>query len=396
MNSYSKIILSGAVVLACVSFTFAQQASGTKSVKKGAALQSQVKEKIDKARREILLGNELKANKILDQVVDLAYQAWKLKDVTASEAIFRQVLALKSDQIKALFGLAELYRRTNPLWAVDYYSRYLRVNPGDPAAYFGRGSCYLDRGAYSLAIQDLKYLVDRLEPDHVMGLTNLALALRGRAIEQNYDVDLFKEAVGYMERAVKVVRNSSNKKSPSELPELEFRLGRLTFEYDQVVAKSNPKSADYSKAIAAFQRSITYSLAILKTESLDSKDTAINQIKLSLSALSDVYKAETDIDPKNPKPYLSLARISKEQIRFESMLLTVSAIKYLQKAVEVDPSLDNAWFGLAIHYGDLGMFQKAYESVNKALKLAPDNKNYMQYRANIVRAIRAAKQKKAG
>ncbi len=344
----------------------------------------EVKRLLDKAQQAILRGDDIGADKYLSQVVDIAYKAWDLGDATTSESIFRQVLKLKSDYPKALFGLAELYRRMNPSWAIEYYTRYMRVNPGDPAAYFGRGTCYLMQQAYSLAIQDLKYLVDRLEPNHIQGLTNLALALRGKAIEQNYDHDLFKQAVEYMGRAVDAALQMSgqSKDIKALLPALFYRYGRLQFEYQQILAKANPEQADFSGAIQSLEKSIRYAKALFSEDK--SKADAVNQIILSLDALTEVYNAITDINPKDSQAYIELLKLTSRKAYALGLQMKLLGLQYLKKGIEANAQDAQLWFLLSQQYVRLDMIKQAIDAINKALEISPNEVVFKKYKASLI------------
>ena len=211
-----------------------------------------------------------------------------MEDITTAEAIFRQVLILKPDNAEALFGIAELYRRTNPIMAVEYYTRYIQNHPSDPAAYYGRGSCYLAREAYSLAIQDLETLINRLEPNNIGGLTNLALAYRGRAIEKNYDPDLFKKAVDTMTTAVTTAEASNKPEAKKLLPELKYRLGRLIFENQQIIARAQTGKANFSDAINYLKQSIQESFDASSHDL--NNNQAVSQMILGYDALSEIFQ----------------------------------------------------------------------------------------------------------
>ncbi len=359
---------------------------------KSAINRNEVKKLLDEAQQAILRGDDIGAEKYLGQAVDIAYKAWDLGDSATSESIFRQILKLKSDYPKALFGLAELYRRLNPSWAIEYYTRYLRVNPGDPAAYFGRGTCYLMQQAYSLSIQDLKYLVDRLEPNHIQGLTNLALALRGRAVEQNYDPDLFKQAVEYMRRAVEAAKQQANVSEEAKklLPTLLYRFGRLQFEYQQILAKANPEQADFSGAVQTLEEAIAVAKDIFKADK--NNTDAVNQIILSLDALTEIYNALIDINPKNSQAYIELLRLTARKAYALELQMKLLGLEYIKKGIEANNQDTQLWFLLAQQYAKLNMIEQAIDAIDNALKLSPNESVFKKYKAFLVASTQPASQ----
>jgi len=342
---------------------------------------NRVKILLDKAREEILRGNDADAGKYLSELSEIARQAWNFQDVTTCETVFRQILTVKADYPDALLGLAELYRRTNPVWATEFYSKYLQMNPSDVAAYYGRGSCYLTREAYTLAIQDLKYLVDQLSPTHVGGLTNLALAYRGRAIERNRDPELFNQAVEYMKRAVQSAEMMKNDPETLQtIPELRYRLGRLIFEYDQILAAAQ-REVDYKDAISSLMLAIqsAYQAVAHNPENID----LLNQIIYSFDALSEVYSAQIQLNPKDPLPYMQLAKVIQKKMEVQNRQSLVLMSNFYRKAVEADPKSAEGWLALAVTYDQLGMKKTAIEAVEKAISLDPDNANLKKIRDSI-------------
>jgi tetratricopeptide (TPR) repeat protein len=348
-----------------------------------------VKVLMARANDALLKGDEDGADKILADVVEIARQAYDLGDAAASEAIFRQVLNLKSDNADALLGLAELYRRINPIWAVEYYTRYKAINPSDPAVYYGRGSCYLERDAYALAIEDLKYLVDRLEPNHLGGLTNLALAYRGRAVEKNYDPDLFEQAVYYMRQAVTVAQNSDKPEIQKMLPDLKYRLGRLTFEYQQILARAKGGQGNFDEATELLEQSIQESEKTLK-EGAD--PVAMNQILLNYDSLSEIYNAQIQLDPKDPNPYIKLADIASKRAGIVVMQGHATAIEYIKKSLEVDPGVAENWVKLAQQYDKLGLTKNTIAALDKAIELDPGNAGYKAARAKLTATTQPSSQ----
>jgi len=352
-----------------------QSADPTAGANMSAAVsQDKVKLLLDKAKDALLKGDEVETNKYLGQLVDYARHAWDQRDVTTAESIFRQILNLKQDYSDALFGLAEVYRRTNPMMAVDYYTRYIKDNPGEPAAYYGRGTCYLSRDIYTLAIQDLQYLVDRLEPNHIGGLTNLALAYRGRAAQRNNDPDLFKQAVKYMQIAVDAAESAKDEETRKLVPDLMYKHGRLTFEYQQILAKAQGSEANFDDSIQSLQRAVVVAQDVARKDPENRE--ALNQIVLCYDALSDVYNAQSALNPKDPEPYLQLAKLSAARAQVMAQESNILSLDFLKKAVDVDPNQPNVWFLIAKSYVQLEAFNQADKAISKAIKLAPDNAEY--------------------
>ncbi len=360
------------------------QEEGTKPKETPKVTMGEVKKLLDQAQEAILAGNEAKGDQILNEVVDLGYKAWNLKETTMAETIFRQILKLKPDHLKALFGLAELYRMTNPLWAIDYYTKYLQSNPGDAAGYFGRGTCYLQIGSYTLAIQDLKYLVTRLAPDHIEGLTNLALALRGKATEENYDPELYEQAIEYMKRAVDsaVQRVDEDKTLVNMIPELKYRLGRLMFEYQQVLARAKPEDVDYDQPVGILWEAVKDAENLLRENPRD--EEMVNKILLCYDALTEVYSAKSKAKENDVDSYLQLAKLTEEKAHMLAYKQHIYGLFYLEEAVKNSDKTPEIWYELAKRYVFFGMGKEAIEAISKARTLAPQNAKYKRWESIIL------------
>jgi tetratricopeptide (TPR) repeat protein len=391
MKLLSRFNLSVVLLTLCVSFALAQTPETPDTTTQETQVNlNKVKLLLDQAKEALLQGDEEKANKFLGQVVEQARKAWDMNNATTAEAVFRQVLTLKPDNAEALFGLAELYRRTNPVMAVEYYTRYLQSHPSDPAAYYGRGSCYLARDAYSLAIQDLETLVTRLEPNNVGGLTNLALAYRGRAAEKNYDSDLFEKAVKYMRDAVTAAGNSNDEETKKILPELKYRLGRIIFEHQQILARSQMGEVNFAEAIDYLQQSIQDSFQV-SLKNLDNQQ-ALSQMVSAYDALAEVFDAQSQLNPKDPAPYLQLAQLANRRAMIIVRQSRILSLNYLKKAVELDPKNTQSWILLADAYAQLGNLKEATVAIDKALELDPENTKFQEMKKQLISATQPAKQ----
>ncbi len=347
---------------------------------------------LDKAKEESTRGNEQEENKYLAELNTMARQAYDLQDITTCETIFRQILNIKDNFSDALLGLADLYRRTNPIWAVEYYSRYLKDNPSDSGAYYGRGSCYLARDAYSLAIQDLQNLI-RLEPNHVPGLTNLALAYRGLAREKANNPDVFKQAVDYMRQAVQAAESGQDPESRKIIPDLKYRLGVLCFEYGQILQKAQPSESNFEDAIKSLNDAMNSAkdMADADPENVE----AINQVLSCFDTLTEVYSALAKANPKDPFPFVRLAALTRQKIEIQNRSALVLMVGYYKKAVDVDPSAADIWGTLAQTYAQLRNFKGALNAVNKAVTLVPGNQEYKKMRDQFIAATQPATRPKA-
>ncbi|MFA5864007.1 MAG: tetratricopeptide repeat protein [Phycisphaerae bacterium] len=339
---------------------------------------------LTKAKDALLKGNDSDTNKYLGELTQIAIAAGEQQQYETYENIFLRILKVKDDYPDALIKLADYYRQTNPMWAVDYYGRYLEVNPGNADAYYGRGSCYLTRGSYTLAIADLRYLVERLKPKDIGGLTNLALACWGRAGEIN-DPELYKQAVGYMKSAVQAAQETKNPEMQKKLPELKFRLGKLLLDYNNKVlgkAQSSEQKANLFEAIDILEHAIQEAKKAINHD-MEGRQN-LRQALLCYDVLSDVYTAMISMNPKDPAPYLQLAQITREKAALQLKESQILALNFYLKAVDADTKRPENLILLAKGYNELGQSKKAILTMDQAIKLVPDSKEYRKMRTQFV------------
>jgi tetratricopeptide (TPR) repeat protein len=337
-----------------------------------------VRSLLDKARESILQGDEDAGKKFLSQITEIVRNSYAAGDIETSISIFRMIINIKSDYPDALLGLADIYRQTNPVMAVEYYTRYIQNNTADPAAYYGRGTCYLSRNANSLAIQDLKYLVENLDSNNIGGLTNLALAYRNRALEKN-DMDMFKLALDTMQRAVQAAENSKKEEDRKMLPDLKYRAGRMSFEYAKRILKTQGGGANLDESIRQLQDAVQSAAELMKENPDDPQ--ILEQIIYCYDAISEVFNAKIETNPKDKQSYIELARLSNMRasaVMHEAQLVTIN---YLKKALQIDPSDAELNALIAETYQKIGLVEKAIESINQAIKLSPDNETFKKFRS---------------
>jgi len=350
-----------------------------------------IKDLMDKARKALDAGNEAQAQGFLKQLVNLGAAAWEAEDAATAESIFQQILRLDPSQPDALLAMAGLLRQTDrPGWAIEYYTRFLRVNPADPAGYFGRGTAYLSMETFSLAIQDLKHLIEDLDPGHIDGLTNLALALRGKASDAGGDVEQFAEAVQYMRRAVQLAQNNPSEENRRKLPDLRYRLGALILQHQQALAKAQPDQADFSEAIRQTETAIAEARELMQAQPMEM--AYIQLILQCFDVLSRIQQSAAELHSDDPKPYLALSELATRRTTYQTRRALIMSANYLKRALQIDAANAEAHERLARVYADLGAFEQAIEQINEAVRIAPTKVAYKDLKERLIAATQPATQ----
>ncbi len=332
----------------------------------------QIRMLMDKARDATLKGNKTQADGYLEQLVEVARQGFITDDLDLASITLRKVLDLDPSFSSALFTLAELYRMTNPVLAVEYYNKYLRANPNDTNALLGRGMCYLGREKYALAVRDLQRLVDELDPTNVDGLAHLGLALAGRAGQRGPDPEMFKEAIQYFGRAVKLAEDRTDAESRAMLGKLKQRYAGLHFSY-QMIMSLGSGGANYDEVIKYFADAIT---TLDKQVGNNPRDIQVlNTLQECYNKLMEVYLAQAEDDLKNPTPYLRLADVVQRATRITIRRSALMSLNYVEQAVEIAPENSVLQHKLMQALARIGMYEEAIKAVDKAAELDPRNKD---------------------
>jgi Flp pilus assembly protein TadD len=375
-----------AILLALIGFEagFAQTTEPAANVS-GAVL---VRQLLDEARDALRNNNPQKADEAFSRLVQMAREAYAAEDVASAEWTLNQVLDV-SDYLDAHFTLAELYRQTDrPFRAIQHYDRYIEANPTDTAARFGRGTSYLLVERYSLAIRDLEYLIEKLAPNHVLGLSNLALAFRGQAVKEKGNLEIYSKALDYMRRAVEAA--AADETQQAQLPDYRYRLAQFSSEYQQILSRSRPESVNYAETIALFRDAMRESQTLIRKDptSLD----ALAQVGQCFDGLTEVYLAEADLKPNDPEPYLKLAEMTEQRKALANRRWSILSLGYLKKAIELNPKDAKNYVSLAQAHVNLGLLGDARQAVEQATAIEPENETYKKILSELTERIRTTTQ----
>lgn len=354
---------------------------GDSATKSGEAEQ-QMRVLIEKARAASIRGDSAEAERHLSSLVDLAYTLYDMENYELAESVLNQVLMLRSDYGKALFALAELYRETHrPQWAVARYTAYLKGNPADPKAWFGRGTCYYTRGVFDLAIHDLAYLVEKLQPKHVLGLANLAFSYRAKSAKENNDLELFEKGVGCVNRAVEAAQDSTDEEIQGMLPELRYYRAQFLAEREGIISKSRPKDVNFTDAKAAYEDAMRTANLALREDPRDLN--AISILDLCYSGLGRIYAIEAQLDPKDPEPHMKLAQLTQMRSRLKVHRDRVIELQYIEQAVAIVPTNARYHALRAQALMGIGSVDAALQAIGQARKLDPSNEDYRTFETRL-------------
>ncbi len=247
----------------------------------------------------------------------------------------------KSDDI--YYSIALTYKKLNDFDNVILnYKKAIELNPSNYNALYNLSLAYKDTGDISNAVLYARKCTEINENDD-----EICALLSGYYEEAND----YKNAINSLERAIFI--NNKNYL-------YYYNLGVLYSKID-----------DRKRAIKAYNNAIF--LNKLHAESYvnlaalyknDDIQTALNYLKIA-------YK----IAPQSENVYLSLARTYRDSDKNED------SIRILFDALEYNPLSAEIYSLLAINYMDIGNYSFAMDYYDKALKIQPDNLNYLHGKA---------------
>ncbi len=247
---------------------------------------------------------------------------------------YEKALELDPQNLKALENLGSYYSSINTKKALDYYQRYMKIEPDDPEIHFQLGFIHQKLGDTPKAIGAFKKSVS-LDPSQIA--SNLALA-------ELYELTRSTAAaIAAYQKCVELDPRN---------PAFYARLGLLYF-----------NNKEWDEAASQFQNA----------RSLAPKDTTQNYYLARIAEERGQWKEASDLAQQsyemNKDPqflpllayYLTMQRRTKE------------AVKWLEKARKADPDNPNILLFLAMDYLELEKARKAEELLNHGIRLHPQD-----------------------
>ena len=295
-------------------------------------------------------------------------------DLALAAQEYEKALELDPENLKALENLANYYSTLNPKKALDYYKRYLTLEPDDAEIYFQMGFLHQKEGDISATIADFEKSIE-LDPHQVA--SHLALA-------ELYEIKKSTaEAIAQYEECVQLdPRNAS----------FYARLGHIHFdnkEWDEAasafqnarVLEPQDATNHYYLARIAEERNQWPEAGRLAEQAYGlSHDTQflpllayyLTMQHKTKEAVKWLEKARK-VEPKNANVLLFLGIDYLELDKLEK------AKEALEAGSESHPKDPQLYFQLGVTYDRLGRFDDAVKQFEHALYLDPQNAAAMNY-----------------
>jgi tetratricopeptide (TPR) repeat protein len=288
--------------------------------------------------------------------------------------LWEKVLEIEPDNETAILYLAAYYSERNIPQAISYWKMFLEKKPDSAPGYFQLGASQEKMGQYDNAVESYKKAIS-IAP----GSAEMHIALAGlyekqenfkdAIIEYNkyielapksvnvllylgglyYRLKMFDEAQGVFEKALKTNHDDIS---------IYFWLGIMA-----------EQKRDWASAIKYFE----HIRAKEETPAVLSRLSFYYSSQKNVSQALKYLKKAVKIDPSNPNSYflLGLAYFDLEKYKkAEGMFL---------KAIELKPNFDDAYFHLGAVYDSWKKFDKAEAMMQKAIDMDPKNSTAMNY-----------------
>ncbi len=292
---------------------------------------------------------------------------------------FDKTIELDPKYVKAFLGLGICYSYLGSYEnAISAYEKAIKLDSDNAIAYLGRGSVYVSLEQFSLAINDFDRSI-QLNPQQWDAYNN-----RGSAYASLGDFDKaisdYNEAIKLNPKAASAYMNRAN----TYLSLFEYELALNDYKRAVYLDPNNAmihfnlgtlyaSLTDYDKGIIEFNKTIelnpSLSIAYYNRGVLFTWTGKLKQAAIDFEVILDL-PGNTDAELVNK------AKSNLIQIYYQIGSLEIAdqhydqAIIYLNRSIEIDPSMKQAYAQRGIAYGMLNFNEEALNDVQKFLELS--------------------------
>ncbi len=298
----------------------------------------------------------------------LAYEQAIDKNLESSLTMIDEVLAAAPTQPQGLQQKALLLlQMQKPEEAAKTYQLYLDYNPDDPETMFILAKIWMDMGKTELAEPVVDKLL-KLNPEH--GVLNHYKSMA------RFNAKDYKNALKYSEKAI--LQDGASPSIRLVAGYSAYALGdyETAQKHLQFTASQLPKDHPALKVLAASQLKLGKNIEAADTIG---KFGDLTQNDLSLFT-STSYELLKEGRVKEAKALIErsaeMGQTANELTQFGVLQLSVNdleGIDKLEKAVQMDPELDEAQSSLAVAYLNTNQLDKAKELAERWQAAAPNN-----------------------
>ncbi|MFN3966884.1 MAG: ribosomal protein S18-alanine N-acetyltransferase, partial [Endomicrobiia bacterium] len=297
-----------------------------------------------------------------------------MEDSTSAINEYNSVLEKEPDNLEAIVALAGIYSNTNPEKAIEYWEKYIKLNPDSSEALYRKSLNLKKIKRIDDAKKTLKQAIE-LKPDDIIFHITLS-----EIYEEEQD---YKSAA---EEIIKCIEYVPNKFS------FHIRAGELYYlakEYDkakeqfETALKISPddvtapfwlalifeEKKDWKSAINLLEKTISKNPDLFSYIRLSYYYSKTNNINKAIDLLEKARK----INPKSTDVNFFLGVAYMETKKYKK------AEKCFLRTIDLNSDFPDAYFYLGVIYEQTGKFEKSIPYFKKVIELDPKNSTAMNY-----------------
>jgi tetratricopeptide (TPR) repeat protein len=252
-----------------------------------------------------------------------------------AKALYEQVLKVQPKNFSALQLIATLYAQTNnPLKAIDFFSKAIRINPNFAPCYSNRGNALKELGRYSEAIISYDKAIS-LQADDAYTYSNRGVVLQ--------ELGRTEEALASYDKAISLNPNSAE--SYSNRGVVLQELGRT------------------EEALASYEKAISLYFNSPKTHF--NRGNALKDLGRFDDALVS-YENAIGLNQTWAEAYCNRGNTLQELNQFDQ------ALESFNKAIQFKPDYSEAYSNRGNALQELGRLEESLESYDRAIQISPN------------------------
>jgi tetratricopeptide (TPR) repeat protein len=287
-------------------------------------------------------------------------------DTTGAITSFNKVLKKDTSNMEATMALAAIYSETDPEKAVEYWEKYLRLDPNSAEAYYQLGIQLIQLNKKTETEQALLNAIS-IDPDMVNARTALAQVYEyGQEYDKSagqyqYMVDIDTGNVSLLQHLASLYYMSKN-----------YAKAETTFKTILTLIPGDVTATMWLALVNEQKKNFTVAAELMEY-CIKKNPTLFMHIRLSHyyamlgkhdKAMGQLKKA-AKLNPESYEPYFMLGLGYMDKKKYST------AEKYFNDALKLNPSFKEAYFYLGLVYDQTKQYEKSEQSLRKAIELDP-------------------------
>jgi tetratricopeptide (TPR) repeat protein len=305
---------------------------------------------------------------LIDKLVIQGYDYHQKGMLNEAKALYEQALKVQSKNFSALQLIATLYAQNNePLKAIDFFSKAIRINPNFGPCYSNRGNALKEIGRYNEALINYDKAIS-LQPSDANNYSNRGVALQ--------ELGRLEEALSSYDKAISLDPNSAEAFSNRGVALQELgRLEEALSSYDIAIklkdnfSRAYANRADVLQKLSRFNEALSDYDEAIRLEPNNAEvyfncGNAFKELGRFKEAL-DCYQSAISFNPKWPEAYCNQGSALQALRQLDTALVSFNM------AIDLKPDYAEAYSNRGNALQEMGRLEESLESYDKAIQIAP-------------------------